>query len=698
MGKKQTGESTYSGETALALAFKRAMQQAQDRESAQHQTPVDEKTALNSKKERQRIQPQGQSNAIEIVRGQSVDFTGGARSAGPEKNNESITQDPSFEEATGERIETVNEPGNVRVLKFSCKGKGERTVLVMNKKLPRRKRRNKAKKQKQKQANSNQTENAGLSSPTLVSSAQQSVAKKKRTNIEKENKQTIPRIVTPPSAKPKQEPRVMTRRSISALLCWSAQTVLSQVFEEKVEDYSFIGARSGWSPYRDDPDGAVDLVIGLDFGTTFTKVVISESGSGRSWAVPLSMNLKNPYLINSDVFLKDGVYKLNSHGERIARLKTPFLSGFPSLSHCHHAVAFLALIVRFAKHWFLNEKRGFLRKQTPFWFVNVGLPSKDFEQHSLVEQYQALAWAGLYLSTDTENVIDIEHVTSAYKLAKVALSKNHESLDTPDGISIHRDQVHVVPEIMAQLYGFLRSQHWDRKNPEFMLVDIGGGTIDSTVFNVVQERHTQELKFCIFSARVEPLGTINLHQQRVNWILKQVQASGQVPSFVDDLKDIAASTSEFWMVPDRIEDYLEGAQFGEYTFDHEFLKALKKVCLLEQLKYVLTEVNPGFKNSGRNYPVILAGGGSANALYKGLLEPRTLFFQVGIEALQLPKPDSLDVPGLTQQDYHRISVAYGLSFDNLGKVLTPDDIKELHISPGSSRKRTAATYVSKEMT
>ncbi len=141
-----------------------------------------------------------------------------------------------------------------------------------------------------------------------------------------------------------------------------------------------------------------------------------------------------------------------------------------------------------------------------------------------------------------------------------------------------------------------------------------------------------------------------------------------------------------------------GAQFSEFTFDHEFLNKLKKVCLLEQLKYVLTEINPGFKNSRRNYPVILAGGGSTNSLYKGLLKSGTVFLQVGTEALQLPKPDNLEVPGLALPDYHRISVAYGLSFDNLGKVLTPNDIKELHIKSDNSRTRSAETFVSKEMT
>lgn len=717
MGKKQGRETNHFGETALARAFRVAMKQLQNPEAAEHQRPTGAKTHLDSTTVGKRIGAQGQSNSIESAREQSVNLKSEDRNSGPEKTSESFFSDTRRVDTTGEQTEPTNEPGNFRVLKFVSRGKEERTVLVGYKKLKGRKHRNKAKKQGQKKEKGNRTENlkSNLSSSkkkktqkeakrkqpekvTVTSSSPPlaSGAKKKKNNIKQENRQATQRIKMP--VRPRPKPKIMLGRPVPAPLKWDARTMLGQVFSGEVEDYSFIGAKPGWSSYRDDPDGAIDLVIGLDFGTTFTKVVISESGSGRSWAVPLSTNSKNPYLINSDVFLQDGVYQLDSDGERIARLKIPFLSTYPDINCCHHAVAFLALIVRFAKQWFLNEKKGFLRGQEPFWFVNVGLPAKDFERESLVDQYLILAWAGLYLSRALGVELNAECVSSAYSLARVAHCKNYKFLGDSDGISVHRDQVHVVPEIMAQLYGFVRSQHWDKKKPEFMLVDIGGGTIDSTVFNVVQEKENLELKFAIFSARVEPLGTINLHRQRANWILKQVQCAEQPPRFIDALKNMTASNSKFWMVPDRIEDYLAGAQFGKYTFDHEFLAKLKKVCLTEQLRYVLTEINPGFKNSGRNYPVILAGGGSTNALYKELLASGIVYQQIGIETLQLPKPESLDVPGLVQQEYHRISVAYGLSFENLGDVVTPNQIKELHIKTDNNRKRAAATFVSKEMT
>lgn len=709
--KKQRGEPTSAGETAIALAMQRAQHKSQNQGTRERQLSLGEKTHHASRKAeataKSNISPGSIGcNQEQAQRAKSeIEKCQGSKHSPPEPTREIVRRQQMATHGTcPEDFKSATGTGR-RTFKLTGKGGNEYSVEVEHKKLKGRKHSSKDKKKKKKGAKATQVESAKPAQPTVKRRAENPVTKSKP-KAKNLKKQPVVRAAQSPPApprprlKPRPRPVIISNpsRSITPPLSWDDQTVLGQIFKEEVEDYSFIGANSGWSPYYDNPDGTVDLIIGLDFGTTFTKVVISEGGSGRSWAVPFSSNLKNPYLINSDVFLKNGAYQLKPDGDRIARLKIPFLSSFPDDEYCHHAVAFLALIIRFAKQWFMNEKKGFLREQKPFWFVNVGLPAKDFERRALVDQYLKLAWASLFLAVGTEEALDIQHVSSAYSHAKNAVTKGHDTLSASENILVYRDQLHIVPEIMAQLYGFIRSHHWDKNKPEFMLVDIGGGTIDSTIFNVVQEKDSQGFKFAIFNARVEPLGTINLHRKRANWILEQVQGSAQLPSFVAALEDLTAANSKFWMVPDRIEDYLAGARFGPRTLDQNFLTALKRVCLSEQLKYVLTKVNPGFLNSRRNYPVILAGGGSTNALYRKLFASSAVFQHVRIEELQLPKPDSLEMPGLVPQEYHRLSVAYGLSFDNLGKVLTPSQIKDLHIETGSSRMRATQAFVSKEMT
>ncbi len=47
----------------------------------------------------------------------------------------------------------------------------------------------------------------------------------------------------------------------------------------------------------------------------------------------------------------------------------------------------------------------------------------------------------------------------------------------------------VVPELSAQIYGFLESDRFDKKVKNvFMIVDVGAGAVDSSVFHVKRGR------------------------------------------------------------------------------------------------------------------------------------------------------------------------------------------------------------------
>lgn len=44
-----------------------------------------------------------------------------------------------------------------------------------------------------------------------------------------------------------------------------------------------------------------ELIIGFDFGTSCSKVVVRDNGRSKSYAIPLSEN-NNPYLIATEIF------------------------------------------------------------------------------------------------------------------------------------------------------------------------------------------------------------------------------------------------------------------------------------------------------------------------------------------------------------------------------------------------------------
>lgn len=457
------------------------------------------------------------------------------------------------------------------------------------------------------------------------------------------------------------------------------RTFRGNCFDDALEQYQFAGIQPHWSHHPDRPDGDIDLVVGLDFGTTFSKVVIYEPGSRRSWAVPLTTHRQNPYLLHSEVFCDRGSYSLQSGGERLSSLKMPFLSNSATPDDTIHATAFLALVLDYAKQWMQNEQRGFLAGREPFWFVHVGLPTRDFENHELTEHYLGLVWSALALAAGAPNAITTRTVREVRERALVAVHNRLKTLPCSiAGPSIHREQVSVYPEIMAQLYGYLRSRRWDEHNPEFMLVDVGGGTVDSSVFNVVRDNDSGDLRFCIFNSRVLLRGTMALHHERLGWIQAQLGHTETGRAIARELSERPPRVADHWLVPDAITAYLEQADFGAFTLDDIHLTALRKTFCEEQLRYVLDRILPRFHLKKRAFPLILVGGGSFNSVYRRLLETHSIAKGVGIEPLELSVPDNL-ATRLAPDIYQRISVAYGLAFENLGTVLTPDRIEGLEI-------------------
>jgi hypothetical protein len=49
------------------------------------------------------------------------------------------------------------------------------------------------------------------------------------------------------------------------------------------------------------------------------------------------------------------------------------------------------------------------------------------------------------------------------------------------------------------------------------------------------------------------------------------------------------------------------------------------------------------------------------------------------QAVELPKPDNIDAPKLGSAEYHRLAVAYGLSFSamDLGKIVPPEAVTDI---------------------
>ena len=67
---------------------------------------------------------------------------------------------------------------------------------------------------------------------------------------------------------------------------------------------------------------------------------------------------------------------------------------------------------------------------------------------------------------------------------------------------------------------------------------------------------------------------------------------------------------------------------------------------------------------------------------------------VSLDVLELPKPDGLEAKGLRSNEFHRLAVAFGLSFDDIGDFVKPDKIPD--ISRTHEKRTYRDNYVDKD--
>ena len=100
-------------------------------------------------------------------------------------------------------------------------------------------------------------------------------------------------------------------------------------------------------------------------------------------------------------------------------------------------------------------------------------------------------------------------------------------------------------------------------------------------------------------------------------------------------------------------------------------KILKVLNLTKQNRYY---TSPNWQNGIRTF---VCGGGAQSSIYMeaiGKVKPK-----YNLIPISLPLPDNLIATNLSEDKFHRVSVAYGLSFDamNLGNIRKKTEVDDL---------------------
>lgn len=410
-----------------------------------------------------------------------------------------------------------------------------------------------------------------------------------------------------------------------------------------------------------------ELVMGLDFGTSSTKVVIADRAMEEAYAVPFmdSVGVASYLLPSALLETSDGIYALAGAGKRHADLKLAMLSALHDDRVCAKACAFLALTIRQARAWLYEAKADQYLRANILWTLAIGQPTDQAAAEHHREHFEQLAKVAWQLA-GSQGPIGVDAALNAWR-HRLALNLGDEL------------EVRPMAELSAQIHGFVSSSHFDVRSPNiYLLVDVGAGTVDASLFHVRRDRGGT-VSFDLFTHAVDLLGTANLNRARLGWWLTQFrhvlqqlepgksELATRICSTTADLERMKLPTEFRGRYPDSYRSYVRGLDVGfeggARNPDENFYQRVR-YQVAGRVLYGAWKHGLLTQRDVRGMPFFLCGGGSRHRLYAALksrLQKTDGCTWLNVKPRQLALPRNISAPGVVHSDYDRLSVAYGLS-------------------------------------
>jgi hypothetical protein len=446
-----------------------------------------------------------------------------------------------------------------------------------------------------------------------------------------------------------------------------------------------------------------DIVIGFDFGTSSSKVVIRDSALQTAYAVPFGefSPSGNIYLMPTRLFIcEDGYISLSAGTKSCRNIKSQLMENptkvilaaenvDQNISVSELAVGYIGMVIRLARDWFLKHTETIYKKTRIYWHVNLGIPSKNYDNAKERKIFRAITMAAWKISL-SDSMIHISDVIQTFEKAARLLDANQNEIDSAvkKEAWLHPDYVNTHPEVIMEVVGYARSTL--RTNGLHLLVDVGATTLDAATFII--HSHEDEDLFPLLDTSVQNLGTMILHNKRIETLKFVLEKSLQQKNVVDPVMPFPATA--------HYEVQVDKASFSEMdmNFFNECGASIGSVVNTTRKKR-----DPYSDVWHKELPVFICGGGRRMEPYRAtVIGLGAKFAQTwndfkGFAVKDIPMPDQLQAPLLASNDYDRLAVAYGLSFtsDEIGEVVpeskTPD------IKPIKRILNTDSRYISKEM-
>lgn len=438
--------------------------------------------------------------------------------------------------------------------------------------------------------------------------------------------------------------------------------------------------------------GSVDVILGVDFGTRFSKICYRILDGSRPALVSTESHVGAATIMDSVLWVDPAKHFITSlPGVRPERLLPLFFLkmllmeskeaadqpvlklGFmqplrrtvPALS-----AFLLSRLIRRSILAILQKERKKLDSKEVRWSLNLSIPAQHaddglrpiFREVGSV----ALKWAVDAVAGEREGLLT------------PTVEKVREKYGEDTNIAVKRFYVSVTPEIVAALHHFMRRA----QTPEGVhgFLDIGAGTIDACIFRI--SRYGDEPTVPILSARVANLGTASI---------ANTLASAQDTESRNTLEAILVSPSQ---PSSGISAVLSTQQREVETFAATVALRARDGILGQALVHDPVQFYGGdLRQLDRTFQFHSTGGGAQSAWYRSCVEgvygKRNLrsanLMRWSVGAAQPPS----DFP-TTAADFNRFIIAWGLTAEDAAleelRMFLPSQLQPLPPQPEAQRR------------
>lgn len=407
------------------------------------------------------------------------------------------------------------------------------------------------------------------------------------------------------------------------------------------------------------PQFSLSINLGIDFGTSFTKVCFRDVGTEETGIVTFGARAVENAILPSVVSIDErgnlsvGYSKAANNSTtavrylkmRLAEMNfdEPWVLDGIDLNEPLTVRAltswYLATVISRSQEWIIKQEAARTKGRKVQWSANVGVPVEHYDSPCIETFRRVLAVGWTWVCEKSIPGTLVEGISSYQK--------------TTDRIAVGNIDCHPIPEIAAAVQSFIISR--EAHPGVYVYFDIGGGTADGVVFKYINEKGARSIDF--YSAKVELLGSAVIANQSESQnpdliekaILGNDLSNETIVHLEESSKNLQRQVSFVIMT---------AKQKDSRNWYYEFFQDRSR------LHNTLARLDV---STGMPLIIFLGGGGAGSTWYQNsILATHWKFshwnFRIPpYDLAEVPKPSDLHMYGLELADFRRFAIAYGLS-------------------------------------